>query len=145
MVICALKGIVLVSCILSGDVSYESGASLTKHAFGLIPVVGTPILSVGITTFAFTTILGWTYYAERSLEYLGGKKTILSFRILWCISIFIGAIANLSLVWSIAESMNALMAIPNLICLLLLSKVIVDETKKYLWENRLDETDPELM
>ncbi|MCF0159228.1 MAG: alanine:cation symporter family protein [Bacteroidaceae bacterium] len=145
VVICALTGIVLVSCILSGDVSYESGASLTKHAFGLIPVVGTPILAVGITTFAFTTILGWTYYAERSLEYLGGKKTILSFRILWCISIFIGAIANLSLVWSIADSMNALMAIPNLICLLLLSKVIVDETKKYLWENRLDETDPELM
>lgn len=145
VVICALTGIVLVSCIVSGQVSYEDGASLTKHAFSLIPVVGTPILAVGISTFAFTTILGWTYYAERSLEYLGGKKPIISFRVLWCVSIFVGSVANLSLVWSVADSMNALMAIPNLVSLLLLSGVIVKETKKYLWEDRLDEFDPDLL
>lgn len=145
VVICALTGVVLVSCILSGNLSYEDGATLTKNAFAQIPYVGTPILVVGIVSFAFSTILGWSYYAERALEYLGGQKPIWSFRIIWCVSVFLGAVINLSLVWSIADSMNALMAIPNLVSLLLLSSVIVRETRKYLWEDRLDDFDEELL
>lgn len=145
VVICALTGIVLVSCILSGHSSFDDGATLTKSAFSIIPVIGTPILTIGISTFAFTTILGWTYCAERSLEYLAGQKFIKPFRVIWCICIFVGSVVNLSLVWSLADSMNALMAIPNLVSLLLLSGVIVRETKKYLWDKRLDDFDPELL
>lgn len=144
VVICALTGIVLISCILSGNLSYDDGASLTKHAFGLIPVVGTPILVIGMVFFAFTTTLGWCYYSERAFEYLFGKRYILIFRVLYCLTCLIGAVVNLSLVWSFADSANALMAIPNLISLLLLSGLIVRETRKYLWNDKLDDFDPEL-
>lgn len=144
VVICALTGIVLISCILSGNLSYDDGASLTKHAFGLIPVVGTPILVIGMVFFAFTTTLGWCYYSERAFEYLFGKRYILIFRVLYCLTCLMGAVVNLSLVWSFADSANALMAIPNLISLLLLSGLIVRETRKYLWNDKLDDFDPEL-
>lgn len=144
VVICALTGIVLISCILSGNLSYDDGASLTKHAFGLIPVVGTPILVIGMVFFAFTTTLGWCYYSERAFEYLFGKRYIMIFRVLYCLTCLIGAVVNLSLVWSFADSANALMAIPNLVSLLLLSGVIVRETRKYLWNDKLDDFDPEL-
>lgn len=144
VVICALTGIVLISCILSGNLSYDDGASLTKHAFGLIPVVGTPILVIGMVFFAFTTTLGWCYYSERAFEYLFGKRYIMIFRVLYCLTCLIGAVVNLSLVWSFADSANALMAIPNLISLLLLSGLIVRETRKYLWNDKLDDFDPEL-
>ena len=77
------------------------------------------------------------------MEYLGGKKWIKIYRIVWIIAIYLGSVMNLTLVWNIADSMNALMAIPNLISLLLLSGIAVKETKKYLWENHLDEKAPE--
>lgn len=144
VVICALTGIVLISCILSGNLSYDDGASLTKHAFGLIPVVGTPILVVGMVFFAFTTTLGWCYYSERAFEYLFGKKHLIIFRVFYCLTCLLGAVVNLSLVWSFADSANALMAIPNLVSLLLLSGVVVRETRKYLWNDKLDDFDPEL-
>ena len=89
-------------------------------------------------TFAFSTILGWSYYGEKAVEYLGGKKLIVYYRILWILAIYVGAVLNLSLVWGIADSMNALMAIPNLIALILLSGVIVKETNKYLWNGQID-------
>lgn len=145
VVICALTGVVIVSCIVAGKLDYSDGATLTKEAFSMIPTIGTPILVVGIISFAFSTILGWSYYAERALEYLVGKKGIKPFRVIWCLSVFAGAVINLGLVWSIADSMNALMAIPNLVSLILLSGFIVKETRKYLWQNRLDEYDPDLM
>lgn len=144
VVICALTGVVIVSCIVAGKLDYSDGATLTKEAFSMIPTIGTPILVVGIISFAFSTILGWSYYAERALEYLVGKKGIKPFRVIWCLSVFAGAVINLGLVWSIADSMNALMAIPNLVSLILLSGFIVKETRKYLWQNRLDEYDPDL-
>ena len=90
-------------------------------------------------TFAFSTILGWSYYGERCIEYLGGRKATIVYRILFIIGIFVGAVANLSIVWNLADMMNALMAIPNLISLLLLSGVLVRETRYWLWEKRLDE------
>lgn len=140
VVICALTGLVLVSSIIAfPDIDYTQGATLTKAAFNKIPVIGTTILTIGIFTFAFSTILGWSYYAEKAVEYLGGKRWIKVYRLIWIIAIYLGSVMNLTLVWNIADSMNALMAIPNLISLLLLSGVAVKETKKYLWENHLDE------
>ncbi len=141
VVVCALTGLVLVSSILIyPDIDHTQGAALTKAAFSKIPF-GSLILTVGIVTFAFSTILGWSYYGEKAVEYLGGKRYIKAYRIAWIVAVFGGSVVNLSLVWSIADSMNALMAIPNLIALLLLSKVLIKETKKYIWSNNLNESD----
>ena len=146
VVVCALTGLVLVSSIIAyPDIDYTQGAALTKAAFSKIPVIGPIILSVGIITFAFSTILGWSYYGERAIEYLGGKNPkvckwiILIYRVAWIIAVYLGSVMSLSLVWNVADIMNALMAIPNLIAVLLLSGVVVRETKKYLWDNKLDD------
>ncbi len=139
VVICALTGIVIVSSIIAyPDISCENGATLTQDAFGKIPYFGQPILTFGLITFAFSTILGWELYAERALKYLSGRKLIISFRILFLAGAFVGSVVNLNMVWNIADIMNALMAIPNLLSLLFLSNVIVRETHKYLWCGRLD-------
>ena len=139
VVICALTGLVIVSSVIAyPDISYTDGAALTKSAFSKIPYIGTPLLSFGLLTFAFSTILGWSYYGERAVEYLKGKKWMLTYRVLYIIAVFIGSIANLSIVWNIADCMNALMAIPNLLSLIFLNGIIVHETRKYLWRNRLD-------
>src|SRR5574344_285992 len=139
VVICALTGLVIVSSVIAyPDISYTDGAVLTKQAFGKIPYIGAPLLSFGLLTFAFSTILGWCYYGERAIEYLIGKKWIKYYRIIYIIAVFIGSIMSLTIVWNIADCMNALMAIPNLISLIFLSGVIVKETRKYLWEGNLD-------
>lgn len=140
VVVCALTGLVLVSSIIAHpDIDHTQGAALTKAAFSKIPYIGSWILTIGIITFAFSTILGWSYYGERAVEYLGGKRLIIYYRLFWIAAVFGGSVLNLSLVWGIADSMNALMAIPNLVALLLLSRVLIKETNKYLWEGRLDE------
>ena len=142
VVVCALTGLVLVSSIIAhSDIDYSDGARLTQYAFNKIPYVGSIILTVGLITFAFSTILGWSYYAERAIEYLAGKKLIKYYRIIWVALIFVGAVVDLSLVWNIADGTNALMALPNLVALLLLSGVVVAETRKYLWSGRLDDYD----
>ena len=142
VVVCALTGLVLVSSVIAyPDINYADGAKLTQAAFGKIPVIGSIVLTVGLITFAFSTILGWSYYAEKAIEYLAGKKTIYVYRGIWIVLVFVGAVVDLSLVWNIADGTNALMAIPNLISLLLLSGVVVAETKKNLWNNRLDDCD----
>ena len=142
VVICALTGLVLVSSIIAHpDISSSDGAKLTQLAFGKIPYIGSIILTVGLVTFAFSTILGWSYYAEKAIEYLAGKKFIKVYRVLWVLLVFVGAVADLSLVWDIADGTNALMAIPNLISLVLLSGVIVAETGKYLWNKRKKDTE----
>lgn len=139
VVICALTGLVITSSIIAyPDIDYHDGAALTKQAFSKIPYIGAPLLTFGLTTFAFSTILGWSYYGERCVEYLKGKKWMLTYRLLYIASIFLGSIVSLGLVWNIADCMNALMAIPNLISLLFLSGIIVHETRKYLWRDRLD-------
>jgi AGCS family alanine or glycine:cation symporter len=139
VVICAMTGIVIVSSILAyPDIGYNDGAALTKVAFSKIPYIGTPILTFGLLTFAFSTILGWSYYGERAMEYLKGRRWMLVYRILYILATFVGSIASLGIVWNIADCMNALMAIPNLISLLMLNGIIVHETRKYLWRGRLD-------
>ena len=140
VVICALTGLVLVSSILAyPDITYADGAALTKVAFSKIPYVGAPLLTFGILTFAFSTILGWSYYGESAVNYIEGRRINRFYRILYIVALFFGSIINLDIIWNIADCMNALMAIPNLVALLLLSGVAARETKKYLWGNRLDE------
>jgi AGCS family alanine or glycine:cation symporter len=142
VVICALTGLVLVSSVIANPaIDHTEGASLTKAAFDQIPIVGPLILSIGLLSFTFSTILGWSYYAEKAIEYLGGKRWIKAFRLLWVVAVYVGAVVNLSMVWNLADTMNALMASPNLIALLLLSGVLVRETRKYLWNNNLNAED----
>ena len=144
VVICAVTGLVIVSSILAyPEISQEDGGMLTKKAFGMIPYVGTPILTFGIITFAFSTILGWSYYGERAMEYLAGRRSIVFYRIVYILLVFSGSTMSLALVWNLADIMNALMAVPNLISLLLLSGVIAKDTKHYLWNKNLDEESEE--
>ena len=139
VVICALTGLVLVSSILAyPDISFADGAALTKVAFSKIPYVGAPLLTFGILTFAFSTILGWSYYGESAVNYIEGRRINRFYRILFIVALFFGCIINLDIIWNIADCMNALMTIPNLIALLLLSGVAARETRKYLWSNKLD-------
>ena len=139
VVICAITGLVIVSSVLAyPDIDFSNGATLTKAAFSKIPLVGAPLLTFGLLTFAFSTILGWCYYGERAVEYLRGRRWVLTYRVVYIIAIFVGSVTSLSLVWNLADCMNALMAIPNLLSLLFLSGVIVHETRKYLWRDQLD-------
>lgn len=142
VVICAITGLVVVN---SGDwTDGMSGAKLTHTAFAQIPYIGSFILNVGLLTFVFSTIIGWSYYGERALEYLIGSRGILPYRITWVIVVMIGSVSSLNLVWNMADIANAMMAIPNLIALIFLSKIIVRETEKYLWSGKVNETDPDL-
>ena len=150
VVVCALTGLVLVSSIIAHpDIDSTHGAALTHAAFSKLPVIGPAILSVGIVTFAFSTILGWSYYGERAVEYLAGRHVkrarILTraYKIAWVAAVFAGSVMSLGLVWNLSEIANALMAVPNLVAVLLLSGVLVQETRKYLWSGRLDEEDGE--
>ena len=144
VVICAITGLVIVSSVLAHpDISYTDGAALTKAAFTKIPYVGSPLLMVGLITFAFTTILGWCYYGEMAMEYLKGKAWTKIYRYIYIAVVFAGGVINLAIVWNAADCMNALMAIPNLISLLLLSGVLIKETKHYLWDGNLDEEMPD--
>lgn len=139
VVICALTGLVVVNSGAWDD--GLNGAALTKSAFEQIPIVGNIILSVGLLTFVFSTILGWSYYGEKALEYLIGKQGVVPFRIMWVGFVMLGSVMSLFVVWNMADIANAFMAIPNILSLILLSGVIVKETDKYLWKNRLDDTE----
>ncbi len=146
VVVCALTGIVLVSSIMKNpgiDVgNISDGGELTSLAFAQIPYIGKAILVVGIVSFAFSTILGWAYYGERCAEYLGGRKILIPYRVLYVISIVAAPLITLNLVWDLADTFNALMAIPNLIALLFLSNTIVKETKRYINDiDRIDDTE----
>lgn len=134
VVICLLTGIVLVSCIIkypSIDALSGNGAALTSQAFSTIPVIGMPLLIMGLITFAFSTILGWYYYGERCSVYLFGEKAIIPYKVLWVICVFIGAIISIDVIWDFADLMNGLMALPNIVAVLFLSGVVAKETKKY--------------
>ena len=136
VVVCLMTGLVLVSTIMKNPAinanEITDGGVLTSLAFDQIPIIGPLILVVGIISFAFSTILGWAYYGERCVEYFAGKKGLIPYRVLYIAVAVIAPVVALDVVWDIADILNALMAIPNLIAVLLLSTVIVKETKKYL-------------
>ncbi len=139
VVVCAMTGLVLVN---SGEwIHGYKGAALTKAAFSDLPVVGPIVLSIGLLTFVFSTILGWSYYGEKAAEYLLGTKAIVPYRYLWVGAVMIGSVLSLPIVWTFADIANGLMAVPNLISLLVLNKVIISETKQFLWDDKLDESD----
>ena len=135
ILICTMTGIAIV---LTGalDTGAE-GAALTTEAFKMglpIAVVGKYVVNVGLIFFAFTTILGWNYYGERCIEYLGGVKAIMPYRLIFIALVAVGPFLSLDLVFIIADIVNGLMALPNLIGLIGLRKVIVEETEKYFKE-----------
>ncbi len=129
IIVCTMTGLVL---ILTGVWSNgATGAKLTTIAFAAGMPGGAHVVTIGIILFAYSTILGWCYYGEKSIEYLFGVKAILPYRLMFICFVGVGAVAKLSLVWNISDTLNGLMAIPNLIGLLLLTPVIVSETKKF--------------
>lgn len=131
IVVCTMTGLVIITSGLWD--SGERGASLSLAAFNAsLPGSGGLILSLSLALFAFTTILGWAYISERCWSYLLGEKCIIPFRIFWVIAVYLGAFAQLDFVWLLADTLNALMAIPNLLALLLLSPVVARLTREYL-------------
>lgn len=156
VVICAMTGLTVVSTLLAyPEIEISNGSELTQIAFDKIPYIGRPLLVFGTLTFAFSTILGWGIYGERGMEYIASKiiarrniakgkapsteeienrlrEVNKTYRLIFLITVYLGAIVSLDLVWNMADIFNALMAIPNLLCLLFLSKIIVKETRIYL-------------
>ena len=143
VVVCLMTGLTLVSTIMKNPAinadEITDGGVLTTLAFGQIPYLGPIILTLGIVCFAYSTVLGWAYYGERAVEYFSGKKGLIPYRILYVAVAAIAPIVTLDVVWALADILNALMAIPNLLAVLLLSNVISQETKVYI--NDLDKWD----
>ena len=143
VVVCLMTGLTLVSTIMKNPAinadEITDGGVLTTLAFGQIPYLGPVILTLGIVCFAYSTVLGWAYYGERAVEYFSGKKGLIPYRILYVAVAAIASIVTLDVVWALADILNALMAIPNLLAVLLLSNVISQETKVYI--NDLDKWD----
>lgn len=136
IVVCSITGIVLV---IGGlySTSSDTGAALTTHTFNnLLPGPGGWLVTFGLIFFAYSTILGWCYYGEKCASYLGGEKVVPIYRVIYVISVMLGAGVNLGLVWAASDVFNGLMAVPNLIALLLLSNVIVAETKDFIQKRR---------
>jgi len=130
LVVCTITGLVIVISGLWSDGA--TGAALTSRAFELnLPSIGGHSVSIGLTLFAFTTMLGWAFYGEKCLEYLLGTRVIQPYRYLWVAAVFTGTVLKLEFVWLFADTLNAMMAIPNLIGLLLLSPVVFKVTREY--------------
>lgn len=145
--ICALTGVSLVSTALlldpDPDFSKLTASELAFNAFERIPYAGKYILSVCLSIFAYTTILGWFCYGRQAIHYLGGKRLFLVFRVAYIPLVFLGAVVTLKTVWNISDIANGLMVIPNVVCLLALCRVVKSETAKYLWTGRIDDQDPD--
>ena len=143
VVVCLMTGLVLVTTIMKNPTinanEIDNGGVLTSMAFAQIPYLGPVILVIGIISFAYSTILGWAYYGERSVEYFAGKKGLIPYRVVYILVAAVAPVLALDLVWTVADILNALMAIPNLVAVLLLSPIIASETKKYI--NNLDAKD----
>ncbi|MBC7004707.1 sodium:alanine symporter family protein [Photobacterium sp. BZF1] len=145
IVVCSITGLAIV---VSGSwLSGETGAALTSAAFAsALPGIGNYVVAIALSVFAFTTILGWSFYSEKCIQYLFGVKAIVPFRVLWIIAVPIGATSSLEFIWLLADTLNAMMAIPNLIALLLLSPVVFKLTKEYfelLAQEKMKGPDPD--
>jgi AGCS family alanine or glycine:cation symporter len=133
IVVCTMTALVIITT--GAWTSGETGAELSTLAFNTGLPGGEWIVSIGLVVFAFTTILAWSYYGERAAEYLLGTKVVMPFRILWTLALVVGAVGNLGLIWTVADIMNALMAIPNLIALIALSGTVFAVSRAYFREN----------
>ncbi len=152
VVICALTGIVLVSTMIANpdiqesilaNLTLFSGAELASAAFAKIPFIGTPILVFGMVAFSYSTILGWSYYGNRCVTYLFGKRAIMPYQILYVAVAFLGAVGIGDVMWTVSDIGNALMALPNIVAILLLSGLVARETRHYVYDNHLSEINDE--
>ena len=148
VVICLLTGIVLVSSMLAypdiqemilADPTLFTGAKLSSIAFSKIPVIGTPILVLGMVAFSYSTILGWSYYGSRCAAYLLGSRAVRPYQVIYVLVVFLGAIGIGDSVWLVSDIGNALMAIPNIVVVLVLSGLVARETKHYVYDGNIDE------
>ncbi|GIU12321.1 sodium:alanine symporter family protein [Shewanella sp. MBTL60-007] len=134
LVVCSITGLAI---IVSGAwTSGENGAALTSFAFSHAFPMGNYVVAIALSIFAFTTILGWSFYCEKCVQFLFGIKAIKPFRILWTIVVPLGAVSSLEFIWLLADTLNAMMAIPNLIALALLSPVVFALTREYFLKKR---------
>ena len=135
IIICSITGLAIIcSGFWTGG---ESGAALSAAAFeSAMPGIGGALLTIALVVFAFTTILGWSYFGEKCWEFMVGTKAIWPFRVIWVLAVPFGAIAQLDFAWLLADTLNGLMAIPNLVSLLLLSPVVAKLTKEYFARNQ---------
>ena len=139
LIVCTMTGLVLVvSGVWDGE---AEGAAMTLMAFSANLPYGEFLLTMCIVLFAFTSMLGWSYYGERCAEFLIGPRVIIPFRVLWVVGVFLGTQLSLGVVWKISDILNGLMAFPNLIALILLSPIVFKLSKEYCVEE--DETNPE--
>ena len=145
VVFCLITGIIIVSTVMKypevNMINFQNGGQMTTAAFNQIPYFGSFILIIALTTFAYSTILGWSYYGERCAEYLFGRKAILPYKLLYIAVLIFAAVLALDMVWTIADILNAFMAVPNLIAVLLLSSQISNDTKFYI--DNIDHTHKE--
>ena len=143
VVICSLTGLTLTTTVMAvPEVTSDSGELLTYHSFATVGGIGSALLTISLAAFVVSTVLGWSYFGEKALQYLGGARLIIPYRALWVVMAFVGCvIPKSSVVWNFADLANGLMAIPNLICMIGLSGVLISQTRYYLWQNRLDEVD----
>lgn len=131
IVVCTFTGLVIICSGLWSD--GDTGAGLSAQAFDVgLPAFGADIVALSLAFFAYSTLLGWSYYGEKSIEYIFKEKAVMPYRIIFTGVVFVGAVVELDLVWTFADVMNGLMAFPNLIGLIGLSRVVLEETKKYL-------------
>lgn len=144
--VCAITGVTIVAAMLFtygnlGDIDFSrfQAQELTKTAFNLLPFAGVSILTFALAIFASTTVLGWFCYGEQAIHYLGGKKAMFIYRLIFVAAVYVGAVTKLDIVWNFSDIANGLMAIPNIISLFVLNGIIVSETKRYLHDGRIDD------
>jgi len=149
IVVCTFTGVAIL-CTLGWDVVDQRGSALTAYAFEQAFNGGASVIAIAIAVFAFTTILGWSYYSERAAQYVFGTKIVMPFRIVWCVAIIFGAVVAESgavatgtrFVWLLSDTLNAMMAIPNLIALLALSPIIFKVTQEFFDTRGKSEKNP---
>ena len=148
VVLCTLTGVTLTTAGLAEPyvLNVPEGDLIVFYAFGTAGGLGSMLLTFSLVTFVISSILAWSYFGERALQYLGGRNCITPYRFIWVLAVFVGCIIpQSSLVWHFADCANALMAIPNLICLVGLTPVLLAESRKYLWSGNYDEVDETLV
>ncbi|WP_418358079.1 alanine/glycine:cation symporter family protein [Shewanella basaltis] len=134
IIVCSITGLAI---IVSGAwTSGENGAALTSYAFSHALPLGNYIVAIALAIFAFTTILGWSFYSEKCVQYLLGEKAVKPFRLIWTLVVPLGAVSSLEFIWLLADTLNAMMAIPNLIALVLLSPIVFGLTREYFIKQR---------
>ena len=148
VVLCTLTGVTLTTACMAEPfiLNVPDGDLIVFYSFGSAGSLGAMLLTFSLVTFVISSILAWSYFGERAVQYLSGRRYITTYRLVWVAAVFVGCvIPQSSLVWHFADCANALMAIPNLICIVGLTPVLLAETRKYLWSGNFNEVDETLV